>query len=115
MHVPSRSIRIYKEAVMPRLIPVPKAIYPARHAGHLGRRIRISVGSDHRVPVRTSDLRVRDDGAGKPSVATLADVALGESRLQQWIIYLASCSQQPDNNESLFGAFAVFAVAISCG
>lgn len=79
------------------------------------------MGSDHLEIVSDNFRRPRDDEAGKPSVATVADVAFSESGLQQSIIYFASCPQQPVNDEAndvddwFVGDDADFAGVISSG
>lgn len=69
---------------MLRLNPVPTAMYAARHAGHLGKSIRITGGNDHWV--KMSEPRPRGDRTEILSVATRGAIALLEIDLQQVLI-----------------------------
>jgi hypothetical protein len=46
-HIPISSVRRIDAAATEREIPVPSAMYAAKHAGHFGSNARISVGTEH--------------------------------------------------------------------
>ena len=68
-------------------IPVPKAGYAAKHAGHFGSKASTSVGTDHRVTC--ANFRVRNDGWGLPSAHSFdsrRDIV--GSRVQQVVLFI---------------------------
>ena len=63
-HSPISSVLRNDAAATDTEIPVPSAMYAAKHAGHFGSNARISVGSEH---FASANLRLADDGWALPS------------------------------------------------
>ena len=68
-HIPISNVLRTDAAATDTEIPVPSAMYAAKHAGHLGSNARISVGTENFAS--TNLRRLADDGWDWPSAALL--------------------------------------------